>query len=197
MRITRLGWPLLLFTIAATSSSAPAQSQSQQTAQQPSDSAPKTESPAEAARHSRELKKSQPKPAHVWDNDSIPKQGDGVNVVGSTAPPVSASAAPEASAESVENKTQLDAAIQQAKGKVASLEQDLDFAQRKYTLDSDMYYGKTNYQDDKAGKTALDAEQADVANKKQQLQQARDILASLQGKAGSSSDQKKPTSSAN
>ena len=54
-----------------------------------------------------------------------------------------------------------------------------------------MYYGKTNYQDDKAGKVALDTEQADVSNKKRELQEARDILASLQGKSSPSSDQKK------
>jgi hypothetical protein len=190
MRISRLGWPLLLFTIAATASSA--RSQSQQPAQQTSNAAPQTELPADAARHSREQKKSQPKPAHVWDNDNIPKEGNGVSVVGSTETPAPAPAEGAAApAVSVENKGQLDAAIQQAKDKIADLEQNLDIAQRKFTLDSDMYYGKTNYQDDKAGKAALDTEQADVTNKKRELQEARDILASLQGKSSPSSDQKK------
>jgi hypothetical protein len=96
-----------------------------------------------------------------------------------------------APATPVENDGQLSAAIQQAKDKIADLEQNLDIAQRKFTLDSDMYYGKTNYQDDKAGKAALDTERAEVTNKKRELQEARDILASLQGKAGPSSDQKK------
>jgi hypothetical protein len=192
MRMTRFGWSLLMLTIAVTARSAPARSQSQQAAQQTSSAAPQTESPADAARHSREQKKSQPKPAHVWDNDNIPKQGDGVSVVGSTGAPASAPAeSAMAPATPVENNGQLSAAIQQAKDKIADLEQSLDIAQRKFTLDSDMYYGKTNYQDDKAGKAALDTEQADVTNKKRELQEARDILASLQGKAGPSSDQKK------
>jgi len=192
MRMTRLDWPLLLLMIAATASSASARSHSQQSAQPTSSAAPQTESPADAARHSREQKKSQPKPAHVWDNDNIPKEGNGVSVVGSTETPAPAPAEGVAApAVSVENKGQLDAAIQQAKDKIADLEQNLDIAQRKFTLDSDMYYGKTNYQDDKAGKAALDTEQADVTNKKRELQEARDILASLQGKSSPSSDQKK------
>lgn len=192
MRMTRFGWSLLMLTIAVTARSAPARSQSQQAAQQTSSAAPQTESPADAARHSREQKKSQPKPAHVWDNDNIPKRGEGVSVVGSTETPAPAPAeGVVAPAVSVENKGQLDAAIQQAKDKIADLEQNLDIAQRKFTLDSDMYYGKTNYQDDKAGKAALDTEQADVTNKKRELQEARDILASLQGKSSPSSDQKK------
>jgi hypothetical protein len=187
MRISRLRWPLLVFALAATAGSAPAQ----QPAQPPADAAAKTESPADVARHAREQKKSQPKPARVWDNDNLPADANGVNVVGSTAAPAAVPA--EAPAEtSVENKSQLQSAIQQAKDKIAGLERDLDLAQRKYTLDSDMYYGKTNYQDDKAGKAALDAEQTDVTNKKQQLQQAKDILASLQAKQNPASDQKKP-----
>ncbi len=192
MRITRLGLPLLLFALAVTASSAPGQSQSQQPAQQPSTAAPKTESPADAARLAREQKKNQPKPARVWDNDNLPAQGDGVSVVGSTTAPSAAPAVAPGPEMSVENKSQIQSAIQQAKDKVAGLEQDVDIAQRRYTLDSDMYYGKTNYQDDKAGKSALDAEQADIATKKQQLQEARDILASLQGKLNPNPDQKKP-----
>jgi len=192
MRMTCLDWPLLLLMIAATASSASARPHSQQAAQQTSNAAPQTESPADAARHSREQKKSQPKTAHVWDNDNIPKEGNGVSVVGSTETPAPAPAEGVAApAVSVENKGQLDAAIQQAKDKIADFEQNLDIAQRKFTLDSDMYYGKTNYQDDKAGKAALDTEQADVTNKKRELQEARDILASLQGKSSPSSDQKK------
>ena len=93
---------------------------------------------------------------------------------------------------SVRDRAQLENSIQQAKEKVAGLEQDVDLAQRKFSLDSDMYYSKTNFQDDKAGKAALDAEQADVTNKKQQLKDARDILAALQAKLSPSSDQKKP-----
>src|ERR1700733_14929258 len=192
MRISRLVWSsfLLLFTIAGTLSSAAARSQ--QPAQQASSGAPQAESPADAARRAREQKKSQPKPAQVWDNDNIPKKGDGVSVVGSTeaAAPVPAEA-PGSQPVPVENKGQVDPAIQQAKDKIASLEQDVDIAQRKFTLDSDMYYGKTNYQDDKAGKAALDVERADIENKKKQLQDARDILASLQAKASPIPDQTK------
>ena len=119
-----------------------------------------------------------------------------MSVVGSTETPAAAPApvpgeVAGAQAVPIENKGQLDPAIQQAKDKIASLEQDVDIAQRKFTLDSDMYYGKTNYQDDKAGKAALDVERADIENKKKQLQDARDILASLQAKASPIPDQTK------
>jgi hypothetical protein len=196
MRITRWGWSswVILFAFAGTLSSTTARSQ--QPAQQTSTATPQTESPADAARRARDQKKSQPKPAQVWDNDNIPKRGDGVSVVGSTETPAAAPApvpgeVAGAQAVPIENKGQLDPAIQQAKDKIASLEQDVDIAQRKFTLDSDMYYGKTNYQDDKAGKAALDVERADIENKKKQLQDARDILASLQAKASPIPDQTK------
>jgi hypothetical protein len=194
MKLSQLRWPFLFLALAAMSSAAIAQSQTQPAAQQSSDSTSKTESLADAARKAREQKKAQPKPAHVWNDDNIPKQGEGVNVVGSTE--TSAPTPEEASAPqpvSIQDRARLDSAIQQAKEKVAGLEQDVDLAQRKYSLDSDMFYSKTNFQDDKAGKAALDAEQADATNKKQQLKDARDLLAALQARLSSSnSDQKKP-----
>jgi hypothetical protein len=193
MKITRLGWPILLFTLAAASSAAMAQSQSQQSAQQSSDDTSKQDPLVEAARKTREQKKAQPKAAHVWNDENIPKQGEGVSVVGSTeTAPAPGEAAPAPHPVSAQDKAQLNSAVRQAKEKVAALEQDVDIAQRKFSLDSDMYYGKTNYQDDKAGKAALDAEQADVANKKLQLKEAQEILASLQTKLSSSTNEKKP-----
>jgi hypothetical protein len=41
---------------------------------------------ADAARRAREQKKEQPKPAKVWDNDSIPRKPGDVSVIGQSSP---------------------------------------------------------------------------------------------------------------
>lgn len=164
----------------------------QQPSQDTTQAAPKAESPAEAARHAREEKKTQPKPARVWDNDNLPKQGEGVNVVGTTeaaAPP----AAPTQPAPglSSQQRAQLEAVRSNLRERISALSQEVDIAQRKYTLDSDMYYGKTNYQQDTAGKASLDAEASAVKDKKQQLDEAKAQLAALEAKLNSPKEQNK------
>jgi len=177
-------------TVASSAQALPALAR--QASQDTTQTAPKAESPAEAARRAREEKKSPPKPARVWDNDNLPKEGEGVNVVGTTEtaapPPAAAQPAPGLSTQ---EKAQLEAARTSLKEKIAALSQELDIAQRKYTLDSDMYYGKTNYQQDTPGKAALDAEASAVKDKKQQLDEAKAQLAALETKLNSPKEQKK------
>lgn len=193
MKIARWGWPVLIVTLAVTAGAL--LGRSQQASQDTTQPAPKTDSLAEAARRARAQQKSQPKPTHVWNNDNLPTQA-GVSVVGTADTSVATAPAetPQAPVQSAQDTAQLQSALNQAKEKVAALAQDVDIAQRKLTLDSDMYYGKTDYQEDKTGKAALDSEMAAINDKKKQLAEAQAILASLQGKLGPSKDQKQPPS---
>ena len=194
MKIARWGLPVLIVTLAVTAGAL--QGRSQQASSDTSQTAPKSDSLAEASRRARAQQKSQPKPAHIWNNDNLPTQA-GVSVVGTADTPAPAPAeAPQASEQPAADTAQLQSAIQEAKDKVLGLAQDVDIAQRKFSLDSDMYYGKTDYKEDKAGKAALDSETAAINDKKQQLAEARAILASLQGKLSPSKDQKQPPSGA-
>src|SRR5882762_9660579 len=81
MRIASSG---LLVLLALPVGMASAQQQQQPPEQQ-------ADSIAEAARRSRDQKKEQPKPAKVWDNDTLPTKPGGVNVVGPSSPSSEAS----------------------------------------------------------------------------------------------------------
>jgi len=196
-------------TAAGLPQAAATQQETQQKAEQqaPSQTPPQPApaSPAEAARRLREQKKDQIKTARVWDNDNLPKtgapapassessstatpsspEGPASNASASTAQPAnSAAPAPPTEQMSAKEKAQLDAAVAEAKEKIDDLKKDLDIAQRKFALDSDTYYGKPNYAADPAGKSALDAETAAIADLKQQVQQAEQLLAEMQAKLG-------------
>jgi len=165
-------------------------------------------SPADAARKARELKKQQPKPAHVWDDDNLPKEG-GLNVVGqpeieaapaNVAPPIGGrqgqggppAAAPTPAPMPAKEQSQVQSAIQEERDKIADLKKDIDVAQRKFSLDSDMYYGKPDYAGDRDGKRALDTEQAGLKDKQQQLEQAQQELALLEAKLSAAVGAAKP-----
>jgi hypothetical protein len=168
-------------------------------------------SAADAARKSRDQKKQAAKSTHVWDDDNIPKTG-GVSVVGSAAAPdanaapagnngvaanpVSPSAPAPAPAPSAaispKEQTQMQAAVLEAQEKIADLKKDVDIAERRFGLDSDSYYGRPNYAADREAKRALDSEQAQLEDKKQQLHQAEQMLAELQAKLGTAGAPAKP-----
>jgi hypothetical protein len=85
-------WMIGAFVLLALAASAPAQQSGDQQAQNPPAPsaasaqpapAPQTTSVAEAARKLREQKKTEGKPAKVFDNDNLPPQ-NGVSVVGDT-----------------------------------------------------------------------------------------------------------------
>lgn len=176
MRIACSG---LLILLALPAGIASAQQQQQPPQQQ-------TDSIAEAARRSRELKKEQAKPAKVWDNDTMPVKPGGVNVVGPSAPSSDApgnqpaasaqttagapeSSAARSSAKSGKDIKALQASLAAAKDQLQLVKTELDILQRKYNLDSQMYYGKPNYAADTDGaakladeKSQIDAKQAEV-----------------------------------
>lgn len=154
--------------------------QQQQPPQQQADSI------ADAARRSREQKKEQTKPAKVWDNDTLPTKPGDINVVGQSAGSSDASGNPPAanaqavagaagagaaktSVKSAKDVKALQASLAAAKDQLQAVKTELDILQRRYSLDSQMYYGKPNYVADTDGaakladeKSQIDAKQVEV-----------------------------------
>ena len=148
-----------------------------------------TDSLAAAAKQAREAKKDQPKPARVWNDDTIPKSSAAISVVGQTpddnggaaAAPGDAAAAPPAAAANGSagagggaaaggtDRKALEGSIANAKEKLATIKVDLDLLQRTYTLDSQMYYIKPDYASDTDGATKLKDEQDQIAAKQQEM----------------------------
>ena len=159
---------------------------------------------AAAAKRAQDSKKDQSKSARVWDNDTIPKAGHEISVVGSNdavadganpavAPDGTAVASPDGAAGvnpaapapgPAPNQADLDAKIQaqinDAKENIASMKTDLDLMQRTEVLDSQMYYSKPDYSDDRAGARKLTDEQAKIAEKQQAIDEAEKKLAELE-----------------
>ena len=159
---------------------------------------------AAAAKRAQDTKKDQSKSARVWDNDTIPKAGHEISVVGSNdavadganpavtpdgtvvaSPDGAAGANPAAPAPGpAPNQADLDAKIQaqinDAKESIASMKTDLDLMQRTEVLDSQMYYSKPDYSDDRAGARKLTDEQAKIAEKQQAIDEAEKKLAELE-----------------
>ena len=159
---------------------------------------------AAAAKRAQDSKKDQSKSARVWDNDTIPKAGHEISVVGSNdavadganpavAPDGTAVASPDGAAGvnpaapapgPAPNQADLDAKIQaqinDAKENIASMKTDLDLMQRTEVLDSQMYYSKPDYSNDRAGARKLTDEQAKIAEKQQAIDEAEKKLAELE-----------------
>jgi hypothetical protein len=159
---------------------------------------------AAAAKRAQDTKKDQSKSARVWDNDTIPKAGHEISVVGSNdavadganpavAPDGTVVASPDGAAGAnpaapapgpAPNQADLDAKIQaqinDAKESIASMKTDLDLMQRTEVLDSQMYYSKPDYSDDRAGARKLTDEQAKIAEKQQAIDEAEKKLAELE-----------------
>ena len=159
---------------------------------------------AAAAKRAQDSKKDQSKSARVWDNDTIPKAGHEISVVGSNdavadganpavTPDGTAVASPDGAAGAnpaapapgpAPNQADLDAKIQaqinDAKENIASMKTDLDLMQRTEVLDSQMYYSKPDYSDDRAGARKLTDEQAKIAEKQQAIDEAEKKLAELE-----------------
>jgi type I restriction-modification system DNA methylase subunit len=182
MKIARWSLGILLILpvgFAAGQSQTPPASPQQQDAQSSSASL------AEAAKRAREAKRDEQKPAHVWDNDTVPKAGAQISVVGEapagadTDNPAAgaaadnsangATAAKSPSKAGGEDKAALKSQLADAKERLSTLKTDLDLLERTYTLDSQMYYGKPDYSSDKEGAAKLKDEQDQIAAKQQEM----------------------------
>jgi hypothetical protein len=154
-----------------------------------------TDSLAAAAKQAREAKKDQPKPARVWNDDTIPKSNAAISVVGQTpedsggaaAAPGDAAAAPAGTAANgsagagggAGSRAALESSIANAKEKLATIKVDLDLAQRTYTLDSQMYYIKPDYASDTDGAAKLKDEQDHIAAKQQEMDDVQKMIDDL------------------
>ena len=149
---------------------------------------------AEAAKRARDAKKDQATPAHVWDNDTVPKASGQISVVGET--PASADADNSAAAPQPRTiprmplprkqkaAARLKSQISDAKDKLATIKTDLDLLERTNTLDSQMYYGKPDYQTDTDGAVKLKAEQDQIAAKQQEMDDQQKKIDDLEAELG-------------
>jgi hypothetical protein len=154
---------------------------------------------AAAARRARENKKEHAKPAKVWDNDNIPTSATSLSVVGNASPAAdnsanqaanvpAGSAAPAAAnnaSADASKKSAVEADLAAAKERLQTLQNDLDIAQRKFTLDRQTYYAKPDYAADKAGAATLEDEQSQVEAKRQEVADAKKRVADLEEKLNS------------
>jgi hypothetical protein len=165
-------------------------------AQSQDDSAP---SVAEAARRAREQKKTAAKPVRTLTNDDLPaapvsganaaeaqvnpaKAGD--NAAAATSDANQAQAAPVNDEKTKEKNAENAAALEHAKKELAQAEHELDVTQRKAALDSDAYYAKPDFANDKDGKANLDAEAQQISDKKQAVETLKARVAELQALVG-------------
>jgi len=174
-------WMPLILLLSLTGTIAAQQSQTQT----PPAPDHQQDSLAAAAHRARQAKKDESKPAKVWDNDSLASSSGVISVVGQ--PAAATSSAPASDAKSAaagpptpEKKSALEGDLNAAKATLQSLKVDLDIMQRKYTMDQQTYYGKTDYSSDKAGAAALDDEKNQIASKQQQVTDAEKKVADLQ-----------------
>jgi len=148
---------------------------------------------AEAARRSREQKKASTKPAPVITDDTLTPaptpapaaaanaptgQQSAVTAEGVSAPAgsnTSDQTAPSAADEAEQKKKDVEALKQE----VAALQGEVDLAQRSLSLDQDAFYSKPDFSNDKDGKAILDAEQADLKQKQDDLAQLKAKLVGL------------------
>jgi hypothetical protein len=144
-----------------------------------------------AARRTREEKTQQPKASRVWDNDNIPKRPDEITVLNNNEvqnPARSDSAAPTASNKEGESakdsssgkKAALETDLASAKENLQTLQNDLDILKRKFALDQQSYYGKSNYVTDKDGATSISEEQDQIDAKQLEMGAAQQRIADLQ-----------------
>jgi hypothetical protein len=154
-----------------------------------------------AARRAQEEKKNQAKAAKVWDNDNIPTTAGAINVVGQTPPDAQPSNTPAGTAAQAaanpqqssttppEGKSANDADLSAAKARLDSVKADADVLQRKFTLDSQTYYGKPGYADDREGAALIKSEKDQLDAKMQEVAAAQKIVDDLQAKLKAASGQ--------
>jgi hypothetical protein len=156
------------------------------------------QSVADAARQARAAKKNAAaKPAKVIsdddiDNKNIKPGAEGLNVgsppASDAVPPAPAAVAAVEAADAATAAAEKNPpvtpgespAIARAKERVLEVQKELDLLQRGFSLDSDSYYSKPGFQDDKDGKAKLDAEQQRIGDKQQELDRVKAHLAELQ-----------------
>jgi uncharacterized coiled-coil protein SlyX len=154
------------------------------------------QSVADAARRARQQKKTEVKQDRVWDNDTLPATGGGVNTIGpgspdtapgnvaATSSPRTPSASSSANSPQAIEKQRIEATAEMnaLKDQLLEAQKVLEVSQRAFALDSDTYYSKTNFAEDKAGKARLDAMQANIVAQQAAIAALKAKLAALEDK---------------
>jgi hypothetical protein len=154
-----------------------------------------SQSVADAARQARAAKKNAKSNKVISDDDldksSYKPGAEGLNV---GAAPTSDSQAPNAAAVNADIKADQaavaaettavvkpgeDPAIARAKEELAAAAAKLDLLKRSNALDQDTYFSKPGYSDDHSGKSKLDAEQAEINDQQQLVDDLKARLADL------------------
>ena len=124
--------------------------------------------------------------AAAGDAGAAPAENS-ADVAGAPPTPAPAPAAPAADEKSDRDKLAAEIAgiqsdLTAARARLQTLKADLDILQRKYTLDSQMYYSKPNYSADKDGAANIAAEKSDLEAKQQEVADAQMKVDQLEAK---------------
>jgi hypothetical protein len=156
-------------------------------------SAQSQDSIAEAARRTREKKKTAAKPAKVITDETLDvKKGDvqsaaaeQLRIPGTAetqAQPAPSNAPPSAARDETKAREDEKLAKELAalKEQIKQAQSDLDLAQREQALQQDTYFSNPDYVHDTAGKAKLDAIKQQVTDKQQIVDRLKGRLAELQ-----------------
>lgn len=163
------------------------------------DSQQQTQSVADAARQARAAKKA--KTAKVISDDDIAPStyqpgAQGLNVGSAPTSDAQAPNAIEVKQDLKADQAQLNAettatvkpgedpAIAQAREELAAAAAKLDLLKRSNALDQDTYFSKPGYTDDHAGKSKLDAEQAEINDQQAVVDELKAKLEQLKAEHG-------------
>lgn len=155
-----------------------------------------TPSVAEAARRARKQKK-KAKPVRTITNDDLPAApSSGANAADAQAAPAKAEdhaaatgdiapapAVPASGEQAKQKQADNSAALERAKKELARAQHELDVSERKAALDSDAYYSKADFANDKEGKANLDAQAQQIAEKQQAVAALKARVEELQALA--------------
>jgi hypothetical protein len=161
-----------------------------------------SQSIADAARRSRDLKKNSAKSSKVITDDDLEKKKvppgeQGVPADAVPAPdtqqaaPDAAAAAAQAPAPSPADAAEKAAEARELaklKAELAQALKELDLDQRELALDQDTHLSNPDYQHDSAGKAKVDADQQQITDKQQEVDRLKTRIAALlelQGRAKS------------
>jgi hypothetical protein len=156
-------------------------------------SAQSQDSIAEAARRTREKKKTAAKPAKVITDETLDvKKGDvqsaaaeQLRIPGTAeaqAQPAPSNAPPSAARDETKapEGEKLAKELAALKEQIKQAQSDLDLAQREQALQQDTYFSNPDYVHDTAGKAKLDAIKQQVTDKQQIVDRLKGRLAELQ-----------------
>jgi len=153
-----------------------------------------SQSIADAARRSRDLKKNSPKSSKVITDDDLEKktpQPPEQAATGDTQPAADTPArgADGATSSSATGKPPAPAAVDTSeearelarlKTELAEALKELDLDQRELSLDQDTHLSNPDYQHDSTGKAKVDADQQEINDKQQEIDRLKTRMAALQ-----------------